>query len=282
MLEKLFNLIASERGIDIREAITYGPLLRYRLDVYKANSIHAKPVVAVFYYGGGWRSGERSMYRFVGTALAARGITTIIPDYRIFPEAGFPDFMEDAARAYAWVDANIAATPAGKRPVVLIGHSAGAYIAALLALDTTYRHRFAPDSHAPAGLVGLAGPYAFDPTTWPTTREIFAATNPDQARPVAFAHAGAPPSLLLYGLSDSVVRPFNVENLATALAHAGNRVERLDYPSLGHLGLITALGRPLRWRAPVLDDIVGFIDRLPRRTGAHDARAAVDDAGGKR
>jgi hypothetical protein len=38
----------------------------------------------------------------------------------------------------------------------------------------------------------------------------------------------------------------------------------------------------LRWRAPVLDDIVGFIDRLPRRTGAHDARAAVDDAGGKR
>ena len=156
----------------------------------------------------------------------------MVADYRLFPGAAFPEFMEDAARAYGWVDDHIARN--GKRPIVVIGHSAGAYMAALLALDPSYLGRFALGAATPAGLVGMSGPYSFDPTTWPTTRDIFlrAAADPDNARPVAFASAAAPPTLLLYGLSDDIVGAENRIRLAKALTDHGASVERIDYPGI--------------------------------------------------
>jgi acetyl esterase/lipase len=270
----LFNVIASEGGVTKREGVSYGPLPRQKLDVYAPAQAVEKPVVAMFFYGGGWREGQRETYRFVGAALAARGVVTVVADYRLFPEAVFPEFMEDAARAYGWVDAHIAQKD--QRPIVLIGHSAGAYMAALLALDSSYLARFAPGAAAPGGLVGMAGPYAFDPTTWPTTRDIFSrvVNDPDEARPVAFAAATAPPTLLLYGLRDDVVRAENRIKLANALTEHGAPVQRIDYPGIGHVGLVTALGHPLRWRAPVLDDIVRFVDSVSPRESKTASRAS--------
>ena len=132
---RLFNLIGSEPGVRVRQGIAYGPLPRQMLDVYLPPAACEKPAVALYFYGGGWRSGERGIYRFLGTALAARGITTVVADYRLFPQATFPDFMVDAARAYRWVTDHLNDGASGPRPVVLIGHSAGAHIGALLALD---------------------------------------------------------------------------------------------------------------------------------------------------
>lgn len=265
----VFNLIASDGGVTKREAVSYGPLPRQKLDIYEPARTREKAGVALFFYGGGWREGQRATYRFVGAALAARGFVTVVADYRLFPDAAFPEFMEDAVRAYGWVDAHIAQN--GKRPIVLIGHSAGAYMAALLALDASYRARFAPRAAAPAGLVGMAGPYSFDPTTWPTTRDVFsrAANNPDEARPVAYVNAAAPPTLLLYGLRDEIVSPENRIKLANALTEHGAPVRRIDYSGIGHVGLVTAIGRLLRWRAPVLDDIVRFVGSVsPRQSKA--------------
>jgi acetyl esterase/lipase len=262
---RLFNLIGSERGVGLRQGIAYGPLARQMLDVYVPPAGREKPAVALYFYGGGWRTGERGIYRFLGTALAARGVTTVVADYRLYPQARFPDFMVDAARAYRWVADHIADGPDGPRPIVLIGHSAGAHIGALLALDPSYRRRYARSAAAPAGYIGLAGPYAFDPTTWHSTREIFAsaAAHPDWARPVALVDESAPPSLLLYGLTDDTIRPFNQVELAEALTRHGVPVKTVDYPRLGHIGIVTAIGRPLRWRAPVLRDMLDFIDGLP-------------------
>jgi acetyl esterase/lipase len=263
--ERVFNLIAADGGVTRREGVPYGPLPRQKLDIYEPARTPEKAGVALFFYGGGWREGQRATYRFVGAALAARGFVTVIADYRLFPEAAFPEFMEDAARAYGWVDDHVARN--GKRPIVLIGHSAGAYMAALLALDPSYLARFAPCAADPGGLVGMAGPYSFDPTTWPTTREVFsrAANDPDKARPVAFASSTAPPALLLYGLRDDVVGAENRLKLAKALTEQGASVQRIDYPGIGHIGLVMAIGRPLRWRAPVLDDIVDFLGSVSAR-----------------
>jgi acetyl esterase/lipase len=258
---RIFNLVASEPGLAIRRGLRYGPLPRQLLDVYEADPRKAQPTIVVFLYGGGWRDGARETYRFVGAALAAQGVTTVVPDYRLFPAARFPDFMEDAARAYRWIDAHLNRETAWRKPVLLMGHSAGAHMAALLALDASHLKRFAPEAPAPAGLIGLAGPYAFDPTTWDSTREIFtqAAPNPDMARPVAHVGAGAPNTLLLYGLADAVVARFNAQELAAALSGAGGKVQLIEYPGIGHAGLITAMGRGLRWRAPALRDVLRFI-----------------------
>ena len=168
----LYSGLVADRGVMVERGVAFGALARDRLDIYRPAAGDQGGPIAMFIYGGGWRSGDRATYGFVGAALAARGITTVVADYRLFPEVKFPAFVEDAARAYAWVSTNLATGAAKRRPIVLIGHSAGAYIAAMLALDERYLSAVGV-AERPAGLVGLAGPYAFDPTTFPTTAEIF-------------------------------------------------------------------------------------------------------------
>jgi acetyl esterase/lipase len=254
----LYNGLVADRGVAVETGVAYGPLARDRLDIYRPASGDKGGPIAMFIYGGGWRSGERATYGFVGAAFASRGITTVIADYRLFPEVKFPAFVEDAARAYAWVSANLASGAGKRRPIVLVGHSAGAYIAAML--DERYLAA-AGVTERPAGLIGLAGPYAFDPTTYPTTTEIFApaAASADSARPAALARRGAPRTLLMHGLSDETVQLYNTRDLAAALQAVATDVRKIEYAGVGHMGLVLAISRPLRWRAPVLKEAVAFI-----------------------
>ena len=252
----LYNGLVADRGVMVERGVAFGALARDRLDIYRPAAGDRGGPIAMFIYGGGWRSGDRATYGFVGAALAARGITTVIADYRLFPEVKFPAFVEDAARAYAWVSTNLATGAAKRRPIVLIGHSAGAYIAAMLALDERYLSAVGI-AERPAGLVGLAGPYAFDPTTFPTTAEIFKPA--DDARPVALVRPGAPRTLLMHGLTDETVQLYNTRELATALQAAGADVRKIEYAGIGHMALVLAISRPFRWRAPVLRELVEFV-----------------------
>jgi acetyl esterase/lipase len=258
---ELYSALTSERGVKAEAGIAYGPHARHKLDIYRADpALETSPVV-IFYYGGGWTDGDRATYKFVGTALAKRGITTIIPDYRVFPEVTFPAFIDDAATAYGWVAANF-----GKRPIVVAGHSAGGHTAAMLAFDRSYLERHAPAAARPVAVVGMAGPYAFDPTTWPSTKAIFAPAlgQADRARPVSFVRPGSAPALLLHGSADTTVKLFNTRDLAAALGKAGTPVKVIEYPDIGHVGLVVAISKPFRWRAPVLDDVVAFVERQAR------------------
>lgn len=255
----LLSSLVSEGGIARQSDVAYGPSPRQRLDVYRgagrAGPQNTRPVV-IFFYGGSWKSGDRSVYQFVGSALASRGITTVIPDYRLYPEVKFPGFVEDAALAYRWAADNLATACT---PIILAGHSAGAHIAALLALDPRYRTAAAPGRQPPAAWIGLAGPYAFDPTTWSSTREIFSGASADRTRPVTFVGPQSPPALVMHGRDDSVVRMFNLRDLATAYRAAGVPIETRELDGIAHTGIVMALSRPFRWRAPVLDDMVRFI-----------------------
>lgn len=264
------DFLIREDGVGFEGAIAYGPLSRHRLDVFTPLARADGPIV-LFLYGGAWTSGARETYEFVGTALASRGITTVIADYRLHPEVLYPAFVEDAALAYGWVDRHLARGDAARRPVFLMGHSAGAHIAALLAVDDRRLAAGAPDAARPAGLIGLAGPYAFDPTTWKTTAAIFApaAEAPDRARPIAFVGGRRPtPALLLHGRLDRTVMLQNTRDFAAALTAAGGEARAIEYAGIGHVGLVSALARPLRWRADVLDDVDAFIEQAARSTGA--------------
>lgn len=262
--------LLAERNVSCEKSIVYGPHPRQCLDVYRPQAGRGperRPVV-LFIYGGGWTSGERGCYSFVGSALAARGITTVVADYRMFPEVRFPDFNWDAAGAYAWTARNLAVE--GGRPIIVMGHSAGAHIAALIAYDRSYLRGQGPDLTAPAGLIAMSGPYAFDPTTWPTTKEIFAtsAGSPDAARPIAHIGGHCPATLLIYGLRDDVVQPENGRELAATLTDHGVAARLIEYRNLGHIGPITSLLRLSRWRAPVLEECVAFVDQIAASTVA--------------
>lgn len=255
----LLNAFAPD-GLARQAGIAYGDGPARRLDVYAPPSGGEPRPVVVFFYGGSWQNGRREDYRFAGAALASEGFVAVVPDYRKYPEVRFPGFVEDGAAAVAWARREAAAYGGDTRRLWVMGHSAGAHIAALLALDASY---LAPHGLAPsalAGLVGLAGPYDFLPLSSETLKRVFSpeAVLP-RSQPVNFAGPGAPPAFLATGADDTTVLPRNTVNLAARLRAAGRPVVERHYPSLNHYTLVGSLGAPLRSRHPVLDDVAAFI-----------------------
>ncbi|MEA3066224.1 MAG: hypothetical protein QOJ27_2685 [Sphingomonadales bacterium] len=241
----------------VAEGVAYGDGPRRKLDVYAPRAAAGRPrPVIVFLYGGSWNSGRRQGYAFAGRALAAQGFVVVIPDYRLVPEARYPEFLRDGAAAVHWVRLHAGAYGGDGERIVLAGHSAGAYNAAMLALDPAL---LGPDRAAIRGFAGLAGPYDFLPLDDGATVAAFGRwPRPEETQPVYWAAAGAPPALLLHGAEDVRVKPRNSRALAARLRSAGVEARLKLYPGLGHIGILTALAIPFRRQAPVLDDLAGF------------------------
>jgi acetyl esterase/lipase len=265
---RALNLLArAGPGHTLSEGVAYGPMPRQALDVYTPTSA-APPggwPMVVFFYGGSWNSGARADYGFVGAALAARGVLTLVADYRLYPEVRFPEFLNDCAQALGWGLG--AATRLGANPkrVFVMGHSAGGYNAAMLALDPRW---LASTGHTPAelaGWIGLAGPYDFFPTSNPDAQPVFFHPHyPPRAQPIEFASASAPRSFLAAPVNDVLVNPTrSTRSLAARLQAAGVPVTLQMYERANHMTLIGAFALPLRWIAPVLDEVGAFIDAAP-------------------
>ncbi|MES2711261.1 MAG: alpha/beta hydrolase [Pseudomonadota bacterium] len=236
--------------------LAYRPGPRRGVDLYWPPSVTAGAPILVFFYGGTWRSGDRADYRFVGEAFAGRGYITAVPDYRVFPEGRFPSFAEDGAAVAASIRTLVAARglPADG-PLVLAGHSAGAHLALLLALDPRFLAAAGAPRCAVAAVLGLAGPYDFLPFDGEDVRAVFAAAaDPRETQPISFASADDPPAVLLAGTGDTVVRHGNSERLAQAMRAAGGRAVLRLYPGIGHSEIVAAFAAPLRGIAPVLAD----------------------------
>lgn len=243
----------------------YGTGPRQKLDVYAPAAGGTDLPVIVFFYGGSWASGDKDDYGFMGDALASQGFVTIIPDYRIAPDV-FPSFLDDGAAALAWVRDHAREHGGDARRIVLVGHSAGAYIAAMLALDAHYLRDAGVDLRAIRGMAGLAGPYDFLPFDVPASQNAFGrAPDAQLTQPVHFARADAPPLLLLWGRDDRTVGPQNIDGLERAMQHAGGRVETKRYDHIDHVAIMLAMSRPFRGRAPVLADVTAFARRVTSR-----------------
>jgi acetyl esterase/lipase len=254
----LVNALTPRSGYTVERDLAYGPTARQKLDLYVPDDAAHDAPVLVFFYGGNWQSGSKDLYRFAGQAFASRGYVTAIPDYRLYPEVRYPTFIEDGALAIEW----LATQPgtAGGRKLFVAGHSAGAYIAAMLTLDRRWLNASSQDCGPIAGMAGLAGPYDFLPLNDPTLEEIF---GPGPAspgsQPINLVTSGDPPMLLATGTADSTVRPRNSIVLAERLAAAGSTVRLIEYPGLGHIQIVAALAAPLRFLAPALDDVDSFL-----------------------
>jgi acetyl esterase/lipase len=243
--------------------VAYGDGARRTLDIYAPDNSAGPLPVIVFLYGGSWNSGDKDDYEFAGTALASRGFVTAIPDYRLVPEVRFPGFVEDCAAAVRWVADHASEHGGDGQRIVLLGHSAGAYNVMMLALARDYLRRAGVDAGAVRGAVGLAGPYDFLPFDVDATREAFGQTpDPLLTQPTSFARDDAPPLLLLWGEDDTTVGPRNLESLSRMQRGVGGAVETKIYPGVDHVEIMLALSRPLRTRAPVLDDVTAFAQRV--------------------
>lgn len=254
------NTTASSHGLQATHGVVFDAAHGLKLDVYRPRDAQGAPVV-VFFYGGSWKSGERQWYRWAGEALAQCGLVVVIPDYRHWPQVRLDGFMQDAARAVAWTYAHAADYGGDPHALFVMGHSAGAHIAALLATDAHWLAGVGLLPHQLAGVIGLAGPYDFLPLTDPDFIAMFGRTHAAQVRsqPVHFVDGDEPPMLLLQGEADRVVEPRNASSLADALRREGEPVSLKFYPDIGHAAILLALSRPFRGKAPVLADTLAFI-----------------------
>lgn len=253
------NFLVPRAGYHKQTGMGYGSLERQKLDVYSPRGEIQNLPVMVFFYGGSFQSGRRQDYRFVGEALTARGFIAVIPDYRVYPEVKFPTFIEDGASAVSWVRNHIDRFGGDPSRLFLIGHSAGAYIAAMLALNPRYLAQVGLSSGDLRGFIGLAGPYDFLPRNNPKLIEIFGAHDSVETQPINFVNTSAPPALLLHGAKDGIIRPNNTGNLAERLRAAKCPVEVRVYPQYRHLMILFVLASPFQGGEPVMDDIVRFI-----------------------
>lgn len=256
----LLNALQPRKGWQVEDGIAYRPGPRGMFDVYRPAGRSETPApVVVFFYGGSWQSGSRDLYRFVGASLAAQGIVTVVPDYTVYPQARYPDFLEDGAKALRFARDNAARWGGDPARLVAMGHSAGAYIAAMLTFDKRWLGGLGldPIDHI-AGFVGLAGPYDFLPIVDPVLQHIFGGSDRIDTQPIRYVGHRAPPSLLVAPSSDRVVSPGNTSRLAAHIRSLRGKVTERHYPRISHLGLIGAFSPLLRFLAPVLDDVADF------------------------
>jgi acetyl esterase/lipase len=229
------------------------------LDIYAPKHMPDACPVVFFVYGGSWSDGNRGNYEFAGRALAAQGFVTVIADYRLVPTIEYPAFLDDCAAAFAWVAQHIAQYGGDSGRMALMGHSAGAYNAVMLALHPDYLRKTALINQVRCA-VSLSGPYDFFPFDGPISLRVFgAASNPKETQPINNVFTTAPPMFLGSGNKDSLVAPRNTKALAARLRSAGVAVEEVHYRGLSHAGPLLVLSRPARRLAPVLRDVARFL-----------------------
>jgi acetyl esterase/lipase len=233
-----------------------------KLDIWSTATKGKKPrPVLVFFYGGGWANGTRTEYSYAARPFVEAGYIVVLPDYRKVPEVHFPGFVEDGAAAVKWVQANIGKYGGDPARVSIAGHSAGAHIALMLALDPQWL-----GDRPVTSAISLAGPADFYPFT--SKRAIEAMSNapdPLATQPVHFVRKDAPPILLIHGSADTVVRIRNSNSLYAKQQAAGGDITLRPQADGSHNDLVLALGTLFRGRYPVVKESVLFLDKHNRK-----------------
>lgn len=264
---KVLNALTPTSTFTKTSSLAYGDDPRQKLDIYRPVTALPDAPVVVFFYGGSWNSGSKDDYGFVGEALASRGIVVVIADYRLYPQVRYPRFLQDGAQAVAWAYQHSAEYGGDPRKLYVMGHSSGAYNAAMLALDPQWLAGVGLSPSVFKGWIGLAGPYDFLPIENRDVRPVFFyPDSPPDSQPINHVSQSAPPSLLIASVDDNLVNPKrNTGGLAKKLRAAGVPVEEFYFTRTSHATLVASMSRPLRWLAPVLDRVTAFITFTPGR-----------------
>lgn len=261
---------AGLEGISRIANLTYGPLERQKLDVYQPKNTKTPRPVIVFTYGGGFKSGSKDEYGFVAEAFSSLGYVTVIFDYRLYPQATWPAYLEDGAQAIAWVSKEIGKYGGDPNRILIAGHSAGAYIAAMLAVNPEYlRAANVPDGTIKAALT-FSGAYEF----WNANRKAHGgfigadiqevmgpAETAPQTQPINYVEKSAPPFVIVHGTDDGLLEPAQAKAMKKKLESVNVPVIYLEYP-MAHATTILAMAKPLRGLGSTFVDVRAALEKL--------------------
>jgi acetyl esterase/lipase len=263
------NMLAAYRGQNVEANIKFGEHERHILDVYTPSPGQSNqpllPVI-VFFYGSGWTEGTKNDFAFVAEAFTSKGYVVVVPDYGMHPDVVFPEFVVDGAKAVAWVYQNIASYGGDKSKMLLLGHSAGGHLAALLNADASYLSNESVPRASILAVAGLAGPYDFIPEE-PVFKEVFvhAGTDARKAMATSYVDGKQAPMLALYGLKDPRVGLSNITRLQAGIDARGGDLRVKLYEQLGHVDIVSSLSIPLRRKASVRADVLEFFDEILKK-----------------
>ena len=261
----LFTFKASGEKPEVFEKfnLSYGEHPRQVLDVVTSDVCNSSPVV-LFFHGGSWRWGQKDYHREIGKQFAKRGVLFATANYRLYPEVRFPAFPQDVAQAVAWVRENAVTFGGDGKNLFLMGHSAGAHSASLVALDPSYLAVWKGSPDWIRGVIAMSVPYKFDPQKEFLYRDLFPSQVDRNSTMPAYlaAQKGAPPFFLMHGLFDPLIRYELSEEFSKAMNSSGGFAERKVYLSHGHFSLIRRTTSWHVWPKPLLTDVLGFVDRF--------------------
>lgn len=255
-----------------RKDLTYheGPgahASKHRLDLYLPSASEGHPVL-VFVHGGSWKRGDKDAYGgaygAMGRSLAAEGIAVAVINYRLTPEVRHPEHARDVARAVSWIHKNASLYGWNAGKIVLVGHSAGAHLCSLTALDAGYlkEHGLTPDIIG--GVVGVSGIY--DLTRLGVTgqllfQDVFGVRDEQlrSASPALRVQGKPAPFLLLYADRDLPTFDYQTRRLESVLDKSGGTVRTVEIPDRNHRDIIAGLGRK---GDPVREEVLRFLMEL--------------------
>lgn len=252
----------------VTKNVPYHPDMPRRLDLYRPETGTGHPVV-IYVYGGSWRTGNKELYAPAAQRLLPSGFVLVIPDYTLYPAAGYPRQTEEIAAAIAWTLDHIAEYGGDPTRVVLATQSAGAQISGLALLEPRWLAAYGHSAADLRGFIGISGVYDFaavlayhsvNARARKMMGEILGgAGNASCASPVTYVSPQAPPMLLIHGDADKTVPLAVGLDFHKRLQAAGVRSEFIVYPGAGHAEI---LFRALTEQPPrLLNDMIGFVQR---------------------
>ena len=254
------NGITPSFSYKVSKDIAYGPHERHKLDIYRAKKPDAAKPLLVFVHGGGWRNGDKSMYKFLAQGFTKDGFDVAVPNYRLAPEAVYPDMLEDTALAVAKVSDTYP-----NRPLVLMGHSAGAYNVLMMGLSPNYLAADdVPLCQRVAGIISLAGPTGAIKLESPKYVAVFPNRFNGKDGAINNVTGPAPPIMLAQGLEDDQVHPKNATELTAKIEARSGRITQELYEGASHNDMVKFLSRYFDGGSTVKADIMSFIDGLPK------------------
>jgi len=222
--------------IKVYSSLSYGEHTRNTLDIYTPSGDVNAPVL-FFCHGGGWSSGDKSMYGHIGTHFAKHGFCAVVINHRLSPEVKHPEHTIDAAKAFAWVKQNINQYGGNPQTINLMGHSSGAHITALLCSDPAYLRNVGCDPKEVHRYVGVSGVYKIDlMITLSGYGHVFDKCDRTAASPAHFVPAC--PCFLVYGEKDYNTMPRQTRAFEDQIRHHQGPVRVMVAPGETHESII--------------------------------------------
>lgn len=256
--------VSLSSNMKLQKDIIFDTNKNLQLDIYTdANwEVDTKRPVLVFFYGGGWSWGDKVYFKFVADSFVDKGYVVVIPNYTLYPKAKYPEFVKDGAKAVSWVHRNIEQRGGDINQLFVAGHSAGAYIAAMVAFNDQYLAAENQPTSIIKAIAGIAGPYNFTPKEQKYI-DVFGKENFTDMKIQNHINGNEPSALLIHSEGDTTVGQFNQTLMAEALGANEDSVETLLYgQDITHVKVLMKLHPWFANNVDVAADIDAFFKRV--------------------